>query len=69
MIPLADVWDYRSKWCKEFADNWERESYDLEGIYSYRLATMKKSLSSPASSPSILVWSDDVRIPLLTKKS
>lgn len=42
MIPLADVWDYRSKWCKEFADNWERESYDLEGIYSYRLATMKK---------------------------
>lgn len=96
MIPLADVWDYRSKWCKEFADNWERESYDLEGIYSYRLATMKKSLtvpreqekgqyhllaallpvfdseeynkevektrhkSGPASSPSILVWSDDV---------
>ena len=105
MIPLADVWDYRSKWCKEFADNWERESYDLEGIYSYRLTTMKKSLtvsreqekgqyhllaallpvfdseeynkevertrhkSGPASSPSILVWSDDVRIPLLTKKS
>lgn len=68
MIPLADVWDYRSKWCKEFADNWERESYDLEGIYSYRLATMKKSLAGPASSLSILVWSDDIRIPLLTKK-
>ena len=68
MTPLADVWDYRSKWCKEFADNWERESYQLENIYTYRLATMKKSLSGPASSPSILVWSDDVRIPLLTKK-
>lgn len=47
MIPLADVWDYRSKWCKEFADNWERESYDLEGIYTYRLATMKKAWQSP----------------------
>lgn len=101
MIPLADVWDYRGKWCKEFADNWERESYDLEGIYSYRLATMKKSLtvpgeqeegqyhllaallpvfdseeynkeveiqsheSGPASSPSILVWADDVRFEAL----
>lgn len=47
MIPLADVWDYRSKWCKEFADNWERESYQLENIYTYRLATMKKSLAGP----------------------
>ena len=47
MIPLADVWDYRSKWCKEFADNWERASYQLENIYTYRLATMKKSLAGP----------------------
>ena len=96
MIPLADVWDYRSKWCKEFADNWEWESYHLKSIYTYKLATMINSLSvpgeqeegqyhllaallpvfdseeykkeveiesheiSPASSPSILVWSDDV---------
>ena len=95
MIPLADVWDYRSEWCKEFAENWERESDQLESIYSYRLATMINSLSvpgeqeegqyhllaallpvfdseeykkeveieshefGPASSPSILVWSDD----------
>ena len=56
MIPLADVWDYRSKWCKEFADNWERESYDLEGIYSYRLATMKKAC--PELLPDLLLFSN-----------
>lgn len=58
MIPLADVWDYRGKWCKEFADNWERESYDLEGIYSYRLATMKKSLTVPGEQEegNIIFW-------------
>lgn len=54
MIPLADVWDYRSKWCKEFADNWEREPYDLEGIYSYRLATMKKSLPGTITRPIVV---------------
>lgn len=54
MIPLADVWDYRSKWCKKFADNWERESYDLEGIYSYRLATMKKSLPGTITGPIVV---------------
>ena len=54
MIPLADVWDYRSKWCKEFAYNWEREPYDLEGIYSYRLATMKKSLSGTITGPIVV---------------
>lgn len=69
MIPLADVWDYRSKWCKEFADNWERESYDLEGIYSYRMATMKKAWQAPLQVRPYLCGQMDVRIPLLTKKS
>ena len=96
MIILADVWDYRGEWCAEFVANWGRESYRLESIYTYRLATMQHSFPipneqeegmyhllaavfpifdseeykreveweshdfSPASDPSILVWSDDV---------
>ena len=47
MIPLADVWDYRGKWCEEYASNWSKEVYDIESIYTYTLITLFKTLDIP----------------------
>ena len=44
MIPLADIWDHRGKWCKELADNWHQKAHEIESIYSYTLTTMINSL-------------------------
>lgn len=47
MIALADVWDYRSTWCKEFAANWKREASWIAGIYGYTLSAMINSINFP----------------------
>lgn len=44
MIPLADIWEYRSKWCKDLAKHWTEKAREIESIYTYTLTTMVRSI-------------------------
>ena len=47
MIPLADIWEYRSDWCKDLAKHWAEKARDIESIYTYTLTTMVRSIDIP----------------------
>lgn len=47
MIPLADIWEYRSNWCKDVAKHWAKRAIEIESIYTYTLTTMVRSINVP----------------------
>ena len=47
MIPLADIWDYRGKWCQSYASKWSSIVHKTEDLYRYHITAFIKPLDIP----------------------
>lgn len=47
MVALADIWDYRSKWCETYASKWRSAANGHEGFNGFPISIFFKTLDIP----------------------